>query len=154
MRWKVMHFELRDDKERRLLAELRRLIGMTQAKLIKLSSIIIDAKSVVTGAGRRAKEANIYTEIDKGIHAYGIKGFTPCLFRDNSWFDRDNSCMILHLVIMYLHLSDIPTNILQRSFIEASDGFSRSSGNEPHLIIYCIYKGVGCSFWCVSCRRL
>jgi hypothetical protein len=30
MRWKVRDLELSDDKERRLLAELRRLIGMTQ----------------------------------------------------------------------------------------------------------------------------
>jgi N-acetyl-gamma-glutamyl-phosphate reductase len=45
-----------------------------QAKLIKVSNIIIDAKSGVSGAGRGAKEANLYTEIAEGIHAYGIKG--------------------------------------------------------------------------------
>jgi len=71
------------------------------AKLIKLTNIIIDAKSGVSGAGsylfeiidlfsisastlndlvsktcvilgRGAKEANLYTEIAEGIHAYGI----------------------------------------------------------------------------------
>jgi hypothetical protein len=72
-----------------------------QAKLIKLNNIIIDAKSGVSGAGlylveitklfsissgtindlvskisifvgRGAKEANLYTEIAEGIHAYGV----------------------------------------------------------------------------------
>lgn len=50
------------------------LVPLIKAKLIKLSNIIIDAKSGVTGAGRGAKEANLYTEIAEGIHAYGIKG--------------------------------------------------------------------------------
>lgn len=43
-----------------------------QAHLIDLKNIIIDAKSGVSGAGRGAKEANLYTEISEGIHAYGI----------------------------------------------------------------------------------
>uniref|UniRef100_A0A0D3HF37 Probable N-acetyl-gamma-glutamyl-phosphate reductase, chloroplastic n=1 Tax=Oryza barthii TaxID=65489 RepID=A0A0D3HF37_9ORYZ len=47
------------------------LVPLIKAKLIKLSNIIIDAKS---GVRRGAKEANLYTEIAEGIHAYGIKG--------------------------------------------------------------------------------
>ncbi|KAL5217790.1 hypothetical protein ABZP36_018474 [Zizania latifolia] len=50
------------------------LVPLIKAKLIKVSNIIIDAKSGVSGAGRGAKEANLYTEIAEGIHAYGIKG--------------------------------------------------------------------------------
>ncbi|XP_062208971.1 probable N-acetyl-gamma-glutamyl-phosphate reductase, chloroplastic [Phragmites australis] len=49
------------------------LVPLIKAKLIKLNNIIIDAKSGVSGAGRGAKEANLYTEIAEGIHAYGIK---------------------------------------------------------------------------------
>nr|ACN35080.1 unknown [Zea mays] len=48
------------------------LVPLVKAKLIKLTNIIIDAKSGVSGAGRGAKEANLYTEIAEGIHAYGI----------------------------------------------------------------------------------
>jgi len=48
------------------------LVPLVKAKLIKLTNIIIDAKSVVSGAGRGAKEANLYTEIAESIHAYGI----------------------------------------------------------------------------------
>jgi N-acetyl-gamma-glutamyl-phosphate reductase len=48
------------------------LVPLIKAKLIKLNNIIIDAKSGVSGAGRGAKEANLYTEIAEGIHAYGV----------------------------------------------------------------------------------
>uniref|UniRef100_A0A803MVD8 Probable N-acetyl-gamma-glutamyl-phosphate reductase, chloroplastic n=1 Tax=Chenopodium quinoa TaxID=63459 RepID=A0A803MVD8_CHEQI len=43
-----------------------------KANLIEYSNIIIDAKSGVSGAGRGAKEANLYTEVAEGIHAYGV----------------------------------------------------------------------------------
>jgi len=40
--------------------------------LIALDSIIIDAKSGVTGAGRAAKEASLHSEVSEGLHAYGV----------------------------------------------------------------------------------
>ncbi|XP_078178052.1 putative N-acetyl-gamma-glutamyl-phosphate reductase isoform X1 [Carex rostrata] len=48
------------------------LIPLIKAGLIELRNIIIDAKSGVSGAGRGAKEANLYTEVAEGIHCYGI----------------------------------------------------------------------------------
>ncbi|KAL5984870.1 hypothetical protein ACLOJK_041828 [Asimina triloba] len=48
------------------------LVPLIKAHLIELRNIIIDAKSGVSGAGRSAKEANLYTEIAEGMHAYGI----------------------------------------------------------------------------------
>ncbi|XP_078430571.1 putative N-acetyl-gamma-glutamyl-phosphate reductase [Wolffia australiana] len=48
------------------------LIPLIKAGLVGLSNIIIDAKSGVSGAGRGAKEANLYTEVSEGIHSYGI----------------------------------------------------------------------------------
>ena len=36
------------------------------------AGIIIDSKSGVTGAGRTAKEANLFAEVAEGIHAYGV----------------------------------------------------------------------------------
>ncbi|KAL7246803.1 hypothetical protein ACSBR2_001835 [Camellia fascicularis] len=50
------------------------LVPLIKANLIKSKNIIIDAKSGVSGAGRGAKEANLYTEIAEGIHSYGITG--------------------------------------------------------------------------------
>lgn len=48
------------------------LIPLLEAGLIQTRNIIIDAKSGVSGAGRGAKEANLYTEIAEGINSYGV----------------------------------------------------------------------------------
>lgn len=48
------------------------LVPLLRAGLIDLADIIVDAKSGVSGAGRAAKEANLYVEIAEGIHAYGV----------------------------------------------------------------------------------
>ncbi len=48
------------------------LVPILKAGLIEHEGIIIDAKSGVTGAGRSAKQANLYCEINDGISAYGI----------------------------------------------------------------------------------
>ncbi|XP_034678594.1 probable N-acetyl-gamma-glutamyl-phosphate reductase, chloroplastic [Vitis riparia] len=48
------------------------LVPLLKANLIETRNLIIDAKSGVSGAGRGAKEANLYTEIAEGIHSYGI----------------------------------------------------------------------------------
>jgi len=48
------------------------LVPLLKAGAIEKTGIIIDAKSGVTGAGRSAKQANLFTEINDGISAYGI----------------------------------------------------------------------------------
>lgn len=48
------------------------LVPLLKAGLIETADIIIDAKSGTSGAGRAAKEANLYCEVTEGIHAYGV----------------------------------------------------------------------------------
>jgi N-acetyl-gamma-glutamyl-phosphate reductase len=48
------------------------LVPLLKAGLIEAEDIVIDAKSGTSGAGRAAKEANLYCEVTEGIHAYGI----------------------------------------------------------------------------------
>ncbi|MET0155801.1 MAG: N-acetyl-gamma-glutamyl-phosphate reductase [Rickettsiales bacterium] len=48
------------------------LIPLLQRKLIEPNEIIVDAKSGISGAGRGAKEANLYAEIDGDCFAYGV----------------------------------------------------------------------------------
>jgi N-acetyl-gamma-glutamyl-phosphate reductase len=48
------------------------LIPLLEAKLIQPEPIIIDAKSGVSGAGRDAKQANLFCEVSEGMHAYGV----------------------------------------------------------------------------------
>jgi N-acetyl-gamma-glutamyl-phosphate reductase len=48
------------------------LAPLLAAGQIDPDDIVIDSKSGVTGAGRAAKEANLFTEVSTGIHAYGV----------------------------------------------------------------------------------
>lgn len=48
------------------------LMPLLSAGLISAENIIIDAKSGVTGAGRGASQANLFSEVNEGIKAYGI----------------------------------------------------------------------------------
>lgn len=48
------------------------LIPLLEARLIAAEPIIIDAKSGVSGAGRDAKQANLFCEISEGMRAYGV----------------------------------------------------------------------------------
>ncbi|XP_008246004.1 PREDICTED: probable N-acetyl-gamma-glutamyl-phosphate reductase, chloroplastic, partial [Prunus mume] len=48
------------------------LVPLIKANLVQPKNIIIDSKSGVSGAGRGAKEANLYTEIAEGIYSYGV----------------------------------------------------------------------------------
>ena len=48
------------------------LIPLFKAKAIDLDEIVVDAKSGMTGAGRAAKEAMLFSEVSEGFHAYGV----------------------------------------------------------------------------------
>jgi len=48
------------------------LIPLLKNKAIELDEIVIDAKSGMTGAGRAAKEAMLFSEVSEGFHAYGV----------------------------------------------------------------------------------
>ena len=48
------------------------LYPLVKERLIDVKTIIIDAKSGVSGAGRGAKVANLYCEVNESIKAYGV----------------------------------------------------------------------------------
>jgi N-acetyl-gamma-glutamyl-phosphate reductase len=48
------------------------LIPLIKNKAIELDEIIVDAKSGMTGAGRAAKDAMVFSEVSEGFHAYGV----------------------------------------------------------------------------------
>ncbi len=48
------------------------LTPLLKAKAIDTGEIVIDAKSGMTGAGRAAKEAMLFSEVSEGFHAYGV----------------------------------------------------------------------------------
>lgn len=48
------------------------LIPLIKNKAVDLNEIVIDAKSGMTGAGRAAKEAMLFSEVSEGFNAYGV----------------------------------------------------------------------------------
>jgi N-acetyl-gamma-glutamyl-phosphate reductase len=48
------------------------LIPLIVARAIDLDEIVVDAKSGMTGAGRAAKEAMLFSEVSEGLNAYGV----------------------------------------------------------------------------------
>lgn len=48
------------------------LLPLIKAKVIDLDEIVVDAKSGMTGAGRAAKEAMLFSEVSEGFNAYGV----------------------------------------------------------------------------------
>jgi N-acetyl-gamma-glutamyl-phosphate reductase len=48
------------------------LIPLIKAKAIDLDEIVVDAKSGMTGAGRAAREAMLFSEVSEGFNAYGV----------------------------------------------------------------------------------
>lgn len=50
------------------------VVPLLAAGAIEPDDIVIDAKSGMTGAGRSAKEAMLFSEVSEGFHAYGVGG--------------------------------------------------------------------------------
>ncbi len=50
------------------------LIPLLRNKIISSDNIIVDSKSGITGAGRSPKTANLFTEMNDNVKAYGIGG--------------------------------------------------------------------------------
>ncbi len=50
------------------------LVPLIEAGAVSCEDIVIDAKSGVTGAGRDAKQQNLFAEVAEGVHAYGVAG--------------------------------------------------------------------------------
>jgi N-acetyl-gamma-glutamyl-phosphate reductase len=48
------------------------VVPLLKKKVIQPDGIVVDSKSGVSGAGRGAKEANLFTEVSEGFHAYGV----------------------------------------------------------------------------------
>ncbi len=48
------------------------LLPLLRAEAIDPDEIVIDAKSGMTGAGRSAKEAMLFSEVSEGFNAYGV----------------------------------------------------------------------------------
>lgn len=97
------------------------LIPAIDAKIIDASNIIIDAKSGVTGAGRKALASLSYSEVSDGAHAYAV-----ATHRHAPEIDQ----MIKHIsgleaqVSFTPHLIPMNRGMIATCYVELADGVS------------------------------
>ena len=92
---------------------------LLEAGQIEAVDIIIDAKSGVTGAGRSAKEANLFAEVANGVHAYGLAGH-----RHRPEIEQELSRVANGPVAVSFtpHLMPMNRGILSTIYVKLSDG--------------------------------
>ena len=101
--------------------------------LIKKDSIIIDAKSGVSGAGRGAKVNNLYCEVNENMKAYGVltHRHTPEIEEQLSYAAGEEL-----KVIFTPHLAPMNRGILVTAYAELSGEVSTKDLREAYLKYY------------------
>lgn len=115
-------------------SSLLALLPLVSSKAIKLDSIIIDAKSGVTGAGRTLSEANLFSEVNDGFKAYAVSGH-----RHSGEINQELSVFAGVLVkpLFTPHLLPQNRGILSTIYADIADG---SSIETVHSILSEHYK--------------
>ncbi len=117
------------------------LIPLLKHKLIESNNIIIDAKSGVTGAGRAAKQANLFTEINDGISAYGIAGHRHAPEIEQGLSEAAGSDILVNFTP---HLMPMNRGILSTIYVTLAKGktvddlsacLAKTYANEPFVKI-------------------
>ncbi|GFS29750.1 putative N-acetyl-gamma-glutamyl-phosphate reductase [Actinidia rufa] len=88
---------------------------------LKVKNIIIDSKSGVSGAGRGAKEANLYTEIAEGIHSYSVTGHRHVPEIEQGLSEAANSEVIISFTP---HLMPMSRGMQSTIYVELAPGVS------------------------------
>jgi N-acetyl-gamma-glutamyl-phosphate reductase len=111
------------------------LLPLLEARAIDPDAIVIDAKSGVSGAGRAAKEANLFTEVSEGFHAYGVGHH-----RHMAELDQEFSKAAGREVVASFtpHLVPMNRGILATIYVAATEG---RGPRELHGILERAYAG-------------
>lgn len=109
------------------------LIPLLKNKAIETDGIIIDAKSGMTGAGRSAKEAMLFSEVSEGFNAYGVGGH-----RHMAELDQEFSAAAGKEVVVSFtpHLLPMNRGILSTIYVQGRRG---KSPEELHDILLKFY---------------
>ena len=97
------------------------LVPLLEAGKIEGEDIIIDAKSGVTGAGRDAKQQNLFAEVAEGIHAYGIAGHRHAPEIEQGLSDAAGRPITVNFTP---HLMPMSRGILSSIYVRLADGAS------------------------------
>jgi N-acetyl-gamma-glutamyl-phosphate reductase len=109
------------------------LIPLIRAKAIDLDNIVVDAKSGMTGAGRAAKEAMLFSEVSEGFHAYGVGHH-----RHMAELDQEFSAAAGREVIVSFtpHLVPMNRGILSTIYVRGTEGRTPEQLHELLLKFY------------------
>ncbi len=109
------------------------LIPLIKNKAIDLDEIVIDAKSGMTGAGRAAKEAMLFSEVSEGFNAYGVGGH-----RHMAELDQEFSLAAGREVIVTFtpHLVPMNRGILSTIYVRGRRGRTPQELHEMLLKFY------------------
>lgn len=97
------------------------LIPLIEAGQIEADGIIIDAKSGVSGAGRAAKEAFLFTEVSQGIYPYGIANHRHAPEIEQGLSDAAGSQVT---VTFTPHLAPMNRGLLSTIYVRLANGAS------------------------------
>jgi N-acetyl-gamma-glutamyl-phosphate reductase len=115
------------------------LIPLVEAGAIDASDIIIDAKSGVTGAGREAKEANLFPEVTEGIHAYSVANHRHAPEIEQGLSQAAKRDIVVNFTA---HLMPMSRGILSSIYVKLANGataddlratLSKRYANEPFV---------------------
>jgi N-acetyl-gamma-glutamyl-phosphate reductase len=110
------------------------LIPLLRAKAIDPDEIVIDAKSGMTGAGRAAKEAMLFSEVSEGFHAYGV-GHHRHMAELDQEFSRAAGRNVT--VTFTPHLVPMNRGILSTIYVRSSE----ASPEDLHALLVKTYSG-------------
>ena len=97
------------------------LVPLLEADKIEGEDIIIDAKSGVTGAGRDAKQQNLFAEVAEGIHAYGVASHRHAPEIEQGLSDAAGRPITVNFTP---HLMPMSRGILSSIYVRLADGAS------------------------------
>ncbi|MGZ3412013.1 MAG: N-acetyl-gamma-glutamyl-phosphate reductase [Xanthobacteraceae bacterium] len=108
------------------------LIPLLRAKAIDPDEIVVDAKSGMTGAGRSAKEAMLFSEVSEGFNAYGVGHH-----RHMAELDQEFSLTAGREVIVSFtpHLVPMNRGILSTIYVRSA----RQSAEQLHALLLKFY---------------
>src|SRR5829696_2804054 len=107
------------------------LLPLLRAKTIDPGEIVVDAKSGMTGAGRAAKEAMLFSEVSEGFNAYGVGQHRHMAELDQE-FSRAAGCSIV--VSFTPHLVPMNRGILSTIYVR-----SAKSPEDLHAMLAAAY---------------
>jgi N-acetyl-gamma-glutamyl-phosphate reductase len=105
------------------------LLPLLRARAIDPDEIVIDAKSGMTGAGRSAKEAMLFSEVSEGFNAYGVGHHRHMAELDQEFSKAAGRDVVASFTP---HLLPINRGILSTIYVRGRNG---EAANDLHALL-------------------